>query len=67
MHFRERGIYRLPNGRTLVANGNALVADAETEVVSYEVTETGRLIHDGRLTAWDISDVSDTGTTADED
>ena len=66
MDFRERGIYRLPNGRTLIAIGNLLIAKSENELMSYEVNDTGRLLHDGHLTAWDISDVHDTGNTADE-
>jgi len=64
MNLRERGIYRLPNGRTLIAKGNLLVAHSEgIEFLSYEVNDSGRLVHDGRLTAWDLSDVSDTGST----
>ena len=67
MSLRERGIYQLPNGRTLIAKQNRLVAHSENERLSYEVNDDGRLLNEGRLTAWDITDVMDTGVTAEED
>jgi len=67
MNFRERGVYRLPNGRTLIAVGNLLVASCESEPQAFEINETGRLVRDGHLTAWDVSDIYDTGATAEEE
>jgi len=34
-------------------------------VTNYDVSDDGRLYCEGRLTAWDISDLSDTGRTFD--
>ena len=74
MNLRERGIYRLPNGRELVVlrkheNGNqayTLGGWERFELTEYEVNEDGRLICEGRLTAWDVASLSDTGETARE-
>ena len=74
MSLRERGIYRLPNGRELVVlrkheNGKrayTLGGWPRFELTEYEVSEDGRLICQGRLTAWDIDSLSDTGQTARE-
>lgn len=73
MHLRERGIYCLPNGRELV-----VVRNGENGHVSYklrctncpttgdyEVSKDGRLFQEGKLTAWDISNLSDTGRSFD--
>ena len=69
MHLRDRGIYCLPNGRELVVlsngeNGHVSYRLSGTADGSdYEVSEDGRLLNSGRLTAWDINDLSDTGRT----
>jgi hypothetical protein len=72
MSLRERGIYRLPNGRELVVlrkyendrNKYALSGWGRFELTEYQVNEEGRLICQGRLTAWDVTSLSDTGQTA---
>ena len=71
MHLRDRGIYCLPNGRELIVysngeNGKAsykLSSTTVTDVTDYEVGDDGRLLYGGRLTAWDVRDLSDTGRT----
>ena len=69
MHLRDRGIYCLPNGRELVVlsngeNGHVSYRLSGTADGSdYEVSDEGRLLNSGRLTAWDINDLSDTGRT----
>jgi hypothetical protein len=72
MSLRERGIYCLPNGRELMVlgkhgNGRVLYRLGgweRFELAEYEVNEAGRLITQGKLTAWDISDLKDSGRTA---
>jgi len=69
MDLRDRGIYCLPNGRELVVmragnNGTTSFKLCST-VTNYDVSDDGRLYCEGRLTAWDISDLSDTGRTFD--
>lgn len=74
MNLRERGIYTLPNGRELVVlrkheNGKRSYTLGEWErfeVTEYQINEDGRLICQGRLTAWDVASLSDTGETARE-
>jgi hypothetical protein len=74
MSLRERGIYRLPNGRELIVlrkheNGKlayTLGGWQRFGLTEYEVNEAGRLICHGKLTAWDINSLSDTGRTAEE-
>jgi len=71
MHLRDRGIYCLPNGRELVAvrageNGSTsyrLCCTTNANGGDYELSDDGRLFCEGRLTAWDISNLSDTGRT----
>ncbi len=71
MHLRGGGIYCLPNGRELVVirvgeNGSTsyrLSCTNCSDANDYEVSDDGRLICEGRLTAWDISNLSDTGRT----
>jgi hypothetical protein len=71
MHFRDRGIYCLPNGRELVALSNGengrvryrLAGTGCADASDYEVGDDGRLFCGGRLTAWDVRDLSDTGRT----
>jgi hypothetical protein len=65
MVFRERVIYCLPNGRELIVIGH----DQEGSVLfslmgEFVVNEAGRLVYEGKLTAWDISNLSDTGRTS---
>jgi hypothetical protein len=72
MSLRERGIYILPNGRELVVlgrheNGHVIYKLGgweHFELTEYEVSATGRLLCQGRLTAWDITNLRDTGRTA---
>lgn len=72
MSLRERGIYSLPNGRELVMlgtheNGRILFRLGGweyCELTEYEVNAAGRLMCQGKLTAWDIADLRDTGRTA---
>ncbi len=71
MHLRDRGIYSLPNGRELIAFSNGenghvsykLACTACADGSDYEVSDEGRLLCHGRLTAWDIKDLFDTGRT----
>ena len=65
MVFRERGIYCLPNGRELIL----IRYDQEGSVLfslvgEFVVNEAGRLVYEGKLTAWDISNLIDTGRTS---
>lgn len=65
MNLRVGGIYRLPNGRELIVlcrheNGRVYYR-LSCRTNQYEISEDGRLICDGKLTAWDISSLSDTG------
>ena len=77
MILRERGIYCLPNGRELVVlrngeegsvlYGPVLYVPVNCEPVEkgeFVVNEAGRLVCQGKLTAWDVSNLSDTGRTA---
>jgi hypothetical protein len=65
MDLRVGGIYCLPNGRELIVLGkreNGKVSYRLSGSGSqYEISDEGRLICDGKLTAWDISNLSDTG------
>jgi hypothetical protein len=74
MNLRQRGIYCLPNGRELVVLGKLennhnqfrLGGWGQFEFTEYVINEVGRLLAQGRLTAWDINDLIDTGRTANE-
>ena len=74
MDLRERGIYRLPNGRELVVLGKnendhvsfRLGGLESFELSQYEVNTDGRVMFQGKLTAWDVGDLKDTGRTADQ-
>ena len=65
MDLRVGGIYYLPNGRELIVLGrreNGRVSyRLSCRTSNYEITDDGRLICDGKLTAWDVSNLSDTG------
>jgi hypothetical protein len=72
MILRERGIYCLPNGRELVVlrnddEGSVLYGPVSCEpfdMGEFLVNQAGRLLYQGKLTAWDISNLSDTGRTS---
>jgi len=65
MDLRVGGIYRLPNGRELIVlckRENGRVAyRLSFRTSQYEISDEGRLICDGKLTAWDVSNLTDTG------
>ena len=65
MDLRVGGIYCLPNGRELIVLGrreNGRVSyRLSCRTGNYEITDEGRLSCDGKLTAWDVSNLSDTG------
>ena len=69
MTFKERAIYQLPNGRELVAcrsqeDRTVLYTLSASESSRYELNSAGRLLVDGRLTAWEIGDLLETGRMA---
>jgi len=69
MTFKERAIYQLPNGRELVAcmaqeDRTVLYTLSASESSRYELNSAGRLLVDGRLTAWGIGDLLETGRMA---
>jgi hypothetical protein len=72
MILRQRGIYCLPNGRELVVlrnddEGSVLygpVSCERFEMGEFFVNEAGRLVCRGKLTAWDISNLRDTGRSS---
>ena len=72
MILREGGIYCLPNGRELVVlrnneEGSVLYGPVSCELYEigeFVVNEAGRLVYQGKLTAWDVSNLSDTGRTS---
>jgi hypothetical protein len=72
MKLRQRGIYCLPNGRELVVitgekNGRFQLRGCERfEINEYEVDGAGRLLIEGKLTAWDLEHLKDTGRTAEQ-
>ena len=65
MDLRVGGIYRLPNGRELIVlckrqNGSVSYRlSGRTD--QYEISDEGRLLCEGKLTAWDVSNLTDTG------
>ena len=70
MILRELGVYVLPNGRELVfsSHGNCLALfsfDSSQAIgrLQYQLNDNGRLIFEQRLTAWDITNLRDTGRT----
>ena len=65
MDLRVGRIYRLPNGRELIVlckrqNGR-VTYQLSCHTSQYEITDDGRLICDNKLTAWDVSNLTDTG------
>ena len=65
MDLRVGGIYCLPNGRELVVLGKrengAVSYRLSCRNGEYEIGDDGRLICEGKLTAWDVSSLNDTG------
>ena len=72
MTLREQGIYALPNGNELVVDRKhehgpvlyRLRSWDRFETSEFEINEAGRLLSQGRLTAWDITNLKDTGRNA---
>ncbi len=71
MNLREQGIYCLPNGRELVVVGKIVGRDeirlsgwGQFAASEYLVNDAGRILAQGKLTAWDVKDLTDTGRTA---
>ena len=65
MELRVGGIYHLPNGRELIVLGRRENGQISYRLSCrnghYEISDEGRLICDGKLTAWDVSNLTDTG------
>lgn len=65
MELRVGGVYCLPNGRELIALGRRengrVVYRLSSRDGQYEISDDGRLICNGKLTAWDVANLSDTG------
>ena len=65
MDLRVGGIYCLPNGRELIVlckRQNGMVSyRLSCRTGQYEINDEGRLLCDGKLTAWDVSNLTDTG------
>lgn len=66
MNLKNGTIYQLPNGRELVAcitcdNRTVLFSLNPSESLMYQLNPDGRLLFEGRLTAWEIDDLEDTG------
>ena len=65
MDLRVGGVYCLPNGRQLIVLGkreNGRVSyRLSCGASQYEISDDGRLICNGKLTAWDVSNLDDTG------
>lgn len=65
MDLQEQVVYKLPNGRELIArvtSGNKLFLCSlnASDEIHYEVSTEGRLFAHGRLTGWSTDDLSDT-------
>ena len=65
MNLRVGGVYCLPDGRELIVlcrreNGRVSYR-LSCRAGNYEISDEGRLMCDGKLTAWDISNLIDTG------
>ena len=72
MNLKDRAIYQLPNGRQLVAcmtcdNETLLFSVSATESGLYELNSDGRLLCDGKLMAWQVDDLLETGRVAGSD
>ncbi len=69
MNLKDSAVYRLPNGRELVAyitcdNETLLFNINDSKSVIYELNSEGRLESHGHLTAWQIDDLIETGRVA---
>lgn len=69
MTLKDGTIYQLPNGRELVAcmtcdDGTVLFSLSVSEAGLYALNLEGRLLVDGRLTAWHTDDLLETGRVA---
>jgi hypothetical protein len=72
MTLREGGIYMLPNGKELVVSGQGNAPGVlfrlrgwdHFQSTEYEVNAAGRLMAQGKLTAWDMHHLQDTGKNA---
>jgi hypothetical protein len=72
MELRERAVYRLPNGRELVARvthgGKTILYSLDSsDPRRYQVDEQGRLLSNGRLTAWAAEDLLEQSRTVTPD
>jgi hypothetical protein len=72
MSFKEGAIYQLPNGRelvVLVTQGDGVILCNLSASVpgQYELTPEGRLLFLGKLTAWEMKDLHETGRVASPD
>lgn len=70
--LKERRIYQLPNGRELVARrlrGQQVIlySLSASDPREYEINPDGRLVLDGQLTAWEVSNLLDTGRSASDE
>ena len=65
MDLKVGGVYCLPNGRELIVVCRRQDGQASYRLLcgscQYEISAEGRLICDGKLTAWDLSNLIDTG------
>ena len=70
--LRERGVYRLPDGREVVvsecSDGEYCLFTAETYatfgMAEYLLDRGGRISAGGEPTGWRVEDLADTGRTA---
>ncbi len=67
--LKERAVYQLPNGREVFARvtteeKTVLYSLSASESGEYTFDADGRLLFNGKLTAWDVDDLSDTGRMA---
>ena len=72
MELKERAIYQLPNGREVFArrarDGKRVLYNlSASEPGEYELTSDGRLVFNGRMTAWELDDLTETGREAPAD
>ena len=65
MTLRVGGIYYLPNGRELIVlckrQNDSVSYRLSGGTAQYEISDEGRLLCEGKLTAWDVSNLRDTG------
>jgi len=71
VNLKEGAIYQLPNGRELVAHrtsGRIILNNLTmSESGQYELNSEGRLLLNGRLTAWGLADLLETGRVISQD